>query len=465
MSSFHFPPFPYDYMLVCPERSQRQDLPQYHCTFHLLFERKDEAWFYNTFAKPASHVQHIQQFHPPTGDLFERLPNEVIDVIFDYILGDSDMHIGFNTHGHDPLQTQAQDDMLEDFITLGLSSARLWPLVLKRIHRGYQHNWAGEKVGFHHRDVVLTAEQWRNYGVKDMAIDSEYPRILHSNSPLGKWRWDQISYQLGLKWRYMHLPFHRRPGQHYTKKMEYDKGMMLEDREKIERDLSHVDHRSTDREWVLRNLTTRQYIRSDQLQEPTSAQPNWGAPPKPRGPLFVRMRQQCKALIQQIKNGAKEEYFSPWAFDPSKLPLTLATIFLVLICDTSHRETYWEPKDSPTRYLHFEDGPWCGCAFDLIPLDDHLRSQDRQSPSEAKSYEAWVDVSKEVVADIANLRFCIQRNIEMCSPDHRHYIPLDDQPALEDYWARVAKTRKLHRQWVSNSPPRPWVDESMYAAT
>jgi hypothetical protein len=185
MSSFHFPPFPYDYMLVCPERSQRQDLPQYHCTFHLLFERKDEAWFYNTFAKPASHVQHIQQFHPPTGDLFERLPNEVIDVIFDYILGDSDMHIGFNTHGHNPLQTQAQDDMLEDFITLGLSSARLWPLVLKRIHRGYQHNWAGEKVGFHHRDVVLTAEQWRNYGVKDMAIDSEYPRILHSTHRLG----------------------------------------------------------------------------------------------------------------------------------------------------------------------------------------------------------------------------------------------------------------------------------------
>jgi hypothetical protein len=130
----------------------------------------------------------------------------------------------------------------------------------------------------------------------------------------------------------------------------------------------------------------------------------------------------------------------------------------------------------PDKYLEFIHGPWAGCAFEVITLDEHMLTQQQQQQQQPlpesdtqQPNNVWVDVSKEVVADIANLRFCIQRMRDMRNPSHKLYVSRDNKTAYtvywDDFWAKVASTRKLHRQWVVKTcPPRPWIDESMYAS-
>jgi hypothetical protein len=45
--------------------------------------------------------------------------------------------------------------------------------------------------------------------------------------------------------------------------------------ERIEKDISQTYLYPQDKVWVLRNLTTRQFISSDQLQGPDDAKPEW----------------------------------------------------------------------------------------------------------------------------------------------------------------------------------------------
>jgi hypothetical protein len=78
--------FARNYILVCPELNQAQKLIQYQCRLDTFLDQKSEAWFYNTFAKPVNGVEHVQRFYPPKGGLFERLPNELVDEIFDNIV-------------------------------------------------------------------------------------------------------------------------------------------------------------------------------------------------------------------------------------------------------------------------------------------------------------------------------------------------------------------------------------------
>jgi hypothetical protein len=351
------------------------------------------------------------------------------------------------------------DEVCEDFLALGLSSARLWPLVLRRIHWLYQRNWVGRKVGIHSLSSRLSVEQMQNYGIEDTTSIRSDGFLMEHGRDFFKGRRDS-------GWLCL---LHVSPGyssKRHLKMMKYEMETRPQDLVKIRQDPTQPDVCSEQKKWVLRNLTTRQYVRSDQLQESVFPAPDWRLLPKFREPILPRMKRLCNALSRQKRNVSKDKKHS--MPEPDQ-PLTLANIFLVLTCSKPSLLLAGERTDSPKRYLNFEDGPWAGCAFDVIPLDDHLLSQQRQSGSKTQPNESWVNVSKEVVANVANLRFCVRRKQEMRTYGHELYFVSDGQTVMsaywDDFWARVTRTRKLHQQWVKTCPPRPWIDESMYAET
>ncbi|CAN9295502.1 unnamed protein product [Alternaria alternata] len=197
------------------------------------------------------------------------------------------------------------------------------------------------------------------------------------------------------------------------------------------------------------------------------------------------MKRAGKSLTQRVLyRPSKKENKHTTDTKPDDEQFTLANIFLVLTCGggngapsaTTTPTTIPEDPHSPDKYLEFIHGPWAGCAFEVITLDEHILTQQQQQqlqPSPESDTQqpnnVWVDVSKEVVADIANLRFCIQRMRDMRNRDHKSYVSRDNKTAYtvywDDFWAKVASTRKLHRQWVVKTcPSRPWIDESMYAS-
>jgi hypothetical protein len=213
-SSHHFTPaliamlpfyksktFPQSHMLICPELNQTQTLPQYECDVYYFFDRKSETWFFNSFAKVPQDVQRTQHYHPPSGDLFERLPNELIDEIIEYLIPRSSDLLNASTAA------------LEDYLGLGLSSARLWPLVLQRIHASYARvsmsgSWACKKVGFHSRNSTLNARQIANYNLKEPGDGRQVHRSFcrcppclrshtrtdnYSGMFLSSWEWDTAS--------------------------------------------------------------------------------------------------------------------------------------------------------------------------------------------------------------------------------------------------------------------------------
>ncbi|CAG5180778.1 uncharacterized protein ALTATR162_LOCUS9405 [Alternaria atra] len=453
--------FPGAYTLICPELNQK-DTPFYREGMSRLFETKNEAWLYSMFVKPTPEVGRIQSFHPPSGDLFDRLPNEIIDEIFDYVLADSYIQDGASIRHNEYLVNRENRKIArEDFIALGLSSARLWPLVLNRLHRSYRkHHWAGRKVGFHAVHSKFTAEQMKNYGIEGTKYMGDERMMSRAQQSVEDWKWDYFSTTPDGEWvDIIDHPINGYSSERAFKMSKYELETRPDDREKIRRDLKRTNLHITERDWVLRNLTTRQYVRSDQLEEPEEPASDWREPPKAREPLLSNVKRFCKDLTQQMRKNSKDKRRS----EPEKnSPLTLAIIFLFLTCSAPNTWYHFERMDSPKRYLNFEDGPWAGCAFDIIPLEDHLQSWEQTD-------NIWLDVSREVVADIANLRFCICRYHEMRTWGHKHYVS-DHNPTAysvywDDYWANVTRTRKLHRQWVRTCPPRPWIDESMYTPT
>jgi hypothetical protein len=281
-----------------------------------------------------------------------------------------------------------------------------------------------------------------------------------------KRKMDHISTRPDMEWVGLMHPSHGFTSERGLKMCKYEMRGRPEDRDKIERDLTQPNLRIDEREWVLRNLTTKQYIRSDELQEPIDPAPDWAPPPKSREPLLSSLKRHCKTLAHQMRKIPKEIEHPGLDKDET---FTLANIFLVLTSSSAPNLRPISEKDAPERYLSFGEGPWVGCAFDVIPLDDHLQSQQQSSESETLSHEPWVNVSKEAVADIANLHFCRRRKEEMKTLGHKHYVSSDNPTAYAvywaDFWAKVTHTRKLHREWVKACPPRPWIDESIYAET
>ncbi|KAI4665263.1 uncharacterized protein J4E78_002723 [Alternaria triticimaculans] len=427
-----------------------------------LFDRKDEYWFHNMFVK--RDVERVQHFYPPSGDLFERLPNEIIDQIFDYIL--LRVEVDWESLGYERWNRRpsVQEFNREDFLALCLSSARLWPLALARIHRSYQKaNWVGKRVGFHFERSKLTAEQMRNYGIEDTPAMINGRQQMRSQQNVGDQGWDRTWNHFRCRpendWCSLMRPMRGYTAGRGLKMAKYELTLRPGDRDKIERDLGRANLPVTGRDWVLRNITTRQYVRSDQLDEPPSPAPDWDSLPKFHEPVLSKMQRIYRELSQQVRRVPKNK---SRPLPESDQALTLANIFLVLTCSNPD-------CPSPGQAFDFSNGPWAGCAFEVFSLDDHLQSQQRELKSGEQPGKAWVNVSKEVVADVANLRFCIRRLQEMRHQGHERYFRSHD-PAVnkaywDNFWNKVEMTRKLHRQWVKTCPPRPWIDESMYAET
>jgi hypothetical protein len=421
--------FARNYILVCPELNQAQKLIQYQCRFDTFLDQQSEAWFYNTFAKPFHSVERVQRFYPPKGDLFERLPNELVDEIFDYIVPwDGDLLAALKTD-------------LEDFLALGLSSARLWPLMLHRIHHSYRtedlEKWAGRKVGFHCGSSHWTEAQLKNYGQHKLKKYMQYKD------------WDSVNTQPEIEWRkILHGP-------------KFD-GLLEQELVEVEKDLGQMYMYPQDRVWVLRNLTTKQIVRSDRVHEPEDPAPDWdfNAPliQDGRRARLARLRSMLREKWKRVTEKKEEKVTQ----QPRNLqPLTLANIFLLLTCSAQ------EDRSGSTYYTKFLDlsqnGAWAGCAFDLVTLSSHLS----QHSSSSDTANTWSDISTAVVADICNLCFCIRAGQPSSIYDRFHF-PYGPQITeycasyWSEYWRKVEKTRKRHHAWIEKCTARPWVDERIY---
>jgi hypothetical protein len=222
----------------------------------------------------------------------------------------------------------------------------------------------------------------------------------------------------------------------------------------IERDLSQSYLYPQDRVWVLRNLTTRQFIRSDQLEEPEDVEPDWDdVRPVPPVPNLEVRPSKLKRLRSALRGKWKQMTERKPAQHPAVQHSHLANTFLVLT-STSHNDNYAR-SDDKYEILRFTHGPWSGCAFDLIQLPEHEAS-------------GWTNISREVVADITNLCFCIRKGQEMSYLfrfDINTGVCPPTQTDRESYLVTVGKERRKYHKLVKGVVERPWVDESMVPDT
>jgi hypothetical protein len=193
-----------------------------------------------------------------------------------------------------------------------------------------------------------------------------------------------------------------------------------------------------DRVWVLRNLTTCEFIRSDKLQ-PASHQEGIVEPPiSISTSVKISSAGRAKALLKQgvaafsRRYRDKQKVSAEWtrSIDPDPTPLTFAQIFLVLAC-------YSVAPPHSEHCLGFQEGRWAGHTFDIVTLDVHN--------AEATAYE-WADVSELAVDDVANLRHWAQQMEHWtCSDsDLEWFAP---KPIPDKIWQHVSNDRRLYHDW------------------
>jgi hypothetical protein len=264
--------------------------------------------------------------------------------------------------------------------------------------------------------------------------------------------WDSVNTQPESEWRkILHGP-------------KFD-GLLEQEQVETEKDLSQMYMYPQDRVWVLRNLTTRQLVRSDQLDEPENAAPDWDFNTPPMQDVRERRARlpPLRRFLRSNWNGvnAKKAKKKVTQQPQNLQPLTLANIFLLLTCSAQ------ENRSGSTYYTEFLDlsqnGAWAGCVFDLVTLSSHLS----QHSSSSDTAHTWSDISTAVVADICNLCFCIRAG-QPSSVYDRFQFPYGPQTAeyctsyWSEYWRKVEKTRKRHHAWIEKCTARPWVDERIY---
>lgn len=381
--------FPSTYILACTETGETQRLSGYDCEFATLFLERaegDNTWFWNTFAKPIESEKRVQR-HQPMGNLnssstLERLPNELFEFILDALI---------------------QDRIA--VLALGLASPILYPKILARIHRDYAHNrsssWADKKAGFYGGNSPVSPHN---------VLTFEREWFTPATIIYEPWEpdWQPISMEPEQAWRESLIIARSR----------------WEDAENsiwrnIDRDLSEAYMYPQDRVWVLRNLTTQQYVRSDALFPPAAILEDKLLP--------LRYVRHTLKHSNKVYDPLKSMKISPRvrALDA----LTLPTIFLILTAHTSHPD--WREED-----IGFRCGPWVSHAFEVVPLEDHLES----------AILKWQDVTAAVAADVGHLRWCImQRNALL-------------QPPSEGKWERMKEFSKLApkararwNQWAQNA--------------
>jgi uncharacterized membrane protein YgcG len=362
--------FPGGFCLACPEIAEVQYDVGYNCQIDDFFDTSKphlDTWLWSSFATPIEGAERVQHFHPEgpldgKPNLLERLPTELIDGIIDILLTDVDENVYAK----------------EAVLCLGLSSPILYPKVLSRIHRDYDRSpapsWVGQKVGFHGHLSQYPRKQIAEYSKTNILFKPDHSFCRNPDTP-----WWSL-------WKSA-----ARPEEYWRHALSYLESHMAPDMRTeqifaIKKDLSQMYMYPQDQPWVLRNLTTRQYVRSDTLLPPSSvADPTMLLPP-PKSRLIKKIWRKFAPRTPTLEDGLVEEHRAKATTEP----LTLPQIFLVMIMYSTFN-----------HYLHefyMSYGPWNAHTFDLVPLS-HLQSEA----------EEWTDVTLPVVSDIGNLRWCIWR--------------------------------------------------------
>jgi hypothetical protein len=406
-------------LLICPSLQQFHSLDQYRGSLYEFFaipKKEKESWFWKSFAKPvddAHCIQHLQPKTNPSGklSLLECLPVDLIEVIIDVLCaGWSDSSGG-----------------MESVITLGLSSPYLWKVVLNRIHRKCAVDtlplWAGEKVTFqsYYPHTTLTI----------------LPKCGFENRRLS---WSVASTQSELEWARRVRGMEERCT-HYASREGWER-FPTNYWETIIEDVLKTNMYPQDHVWLLRNLTTRQFVRSDELRPPKTIVPREPVPPLPKPQLskFQKVRAVRKRVKVRFepKRAAQADGFKPKEASRADdfEPLTLAQIFLVMICHTNVNLGSWFLSSGAGT-----QGPWNMHSFDVVTLDDHLVSTVHKDNEPGPHHKDWIDVSGLVVADVGNLRWCVKQS--HARDGHRW-----DRANNIDFQTFVKRTRREHRAWV-----------------
>lgn len=391
--------FPRDHLLVYPETLQTQHLGQYACTIHGFFEKPkfgNETWFWNSFAKPIENANRVQHFYSRVRidkDLspLERLPSELIEQVLNELVDTYDI----------PWMTR------RIVLALGLSSRLLYPTVLAHIHRDHTSRltlpWAGKNVGHHGGFSHCTSSQVLAY---------KQERSFKYRQRLGTWTWTLATMQPETEW-YEAVDGVKRSWTLWKEK----------DWQNIKKDVSQMYMYPQDRVWVLRNLTTRQCVRSDNLIPPASIVPH----DEKTVPKATRPKQKLMKLWKSLTTRSKDKDVDMNKHD-AREPLTLPQIFLILT-------TYSHTNNLPPfeKKFQFHDGPWTAHSFDVVTLEDHL-----DTPTDLP----WTDISAAVVADIGHLRWCVRQAEIARTWTESEAAYLDDV---------ISKGRKEWRRWIHDA--------------
>lgn len=375
--------FPHDYRSVCPSL-QRIDIdpPQYKAAFYDFFatpKLENEAWFWSTFARPVDNAQRFPQYRPtpmPNRKLspLERLPVELIELIVTALR---------------TAYTESSDGM-ESVISMGLSSSQLWPVVLDHIHREYARNELPSKAGAR---VVYRGRLWHDPSAPLHKTDFDTPQYLwrHAISQ-NELDWARSVSDVGARCN----AGHERP-------------LSLEDRKTIMNDVLKMYLYPQDRVWLLRNLTTRQFVRSDELRPPQSIIPtkdlqlwrkDWRKSNHSKGQRFHDAVKEALVKLKLIRV-SEVHYSKPSDFEP----LTLAQIFLVMVCqDDKDISLWWFGNGASAKH-----GPWNLHTFDVVTMEHHLHDTGYTKDVPQFRVEVWTDVTGLVVADVGNVRWCVKQ--------------------------------------------------------
>ncbi|KAK7178644.1 WD domain protein [Paraphaeosphaeria sporulosa] len=362
-------------------------------------------WLWTTFARPVAEAQFSQSYLPKQSKALapiERLPNELLDQVLTYI-----------------------QDEERDVLAWGLSSNVIWAYVLRLIHKQNERFvglWSCKEVGFYgyiptsDDDVFQCRSVWDRRPAMTNAPDfletyNVDERRLSDVTITAAQRWTEVLDAAKF------LSRSQAPGWAVIKDADW---------RKIERDLFFRAYPQS-RTWVLRNLTTSEFIRSDKLT-PSARKSSDSARPKlpSRSSTFIKM---LKPFASDKKTGKDKapESLAPGPSDDafSTSPLTFAQLLLTL---TAH-------SDLPSHHelvFAFHDGRWRGHCFDLVPLSSHL--------SETKEAD-WADVSELAVDDVANLRYWV------------HQLNGDGDSCPKGLKPHVEADRNMYHNWEGLEAP------------
>lgn len=397
--------FPQRYGLLCREIAQFQ----YPCPFDNelsnFFKEPRPSWLdpgfwlWSTFAKPVDGTHQLQKYHPTPGAkpaAIERLPNELLDMILDFL------------------------EDKKDRLALGLTSAIIWRLVLYRVHQEHESSagmWAGKEVTFQgFQDYTgLSPAQLSHQNWLMTFYDRVVTIVQRQLTSTAVQDWMEVVYQ-AKSWS----------------------GISPEGWDDIEKDLSPSMY-PQDRTWLLRNLTTSEYIRSDKLQPAAPqhlAYEHQSKNPHKSSKILNILRQGVVFAWNRGKKPEKtKNLLADIPFDIT--PLTFAQIFLVLTCQT-------RTAPRPEYAFHFQEGRWSGHRFDIVTIDTHTITTNASD---------WADVTELAVDDVANLRYWVQQldaglKVEQLS------VPM---------FNRIAEERKMYHDWegldsqsISSKPKGRW---------